>query len=91
MKKLIFILLKIIEVILAFILVWFVIYKPFISHLIDWLINILGCYWVLILNNIVLLYCLVRLIRTGFFKAWFDSNKKWSQNIVNWSKRVRLK
>jgi hypothetical protein len=87
MKKLIFILLKIVEVVLVYVIVGYTVYDYGYKPFFNWLDNILGWHWMIIINNIILFLSLVLLVKRGHLKAWIQSNKKWSENIVNKLKR----
>lgn len=87
MKKLVFILLKITEVLLAFIVIGTVAWLLGFFEFIEWVNKLLGVVVFILIDLSIIVLCFINLSRMGFFKKWFDVNKEWSQNIVNWIKR----
>lgn len=91
MNKLIFSILKIAEVALTLAFAYYLIYEPLVRDILVKLSLIMGYKTQFILNNIIIVLCIVFLIRRGHLKAWISANKIWSKAIVNSITKRKLK
>ncbi len=88
MRKLIFGILKIIEVILAFAFVGFAAWLANFDVFVLWLVDI-SLLLFLIVDLGIFFLCLINLILIGFFQDWMKSNWIWTDQIINIFKKRR--
>ena len=82
MKTVLFIVLKVSEVVAAFAIVGVLLYCIGFYQFIDWLMNYsMLLFWILDIG--LLSYCTYSLIASGSFREWFELNRKWVNQIFN--------
>lgn len=82
MRKIIFIILKIIETVLAFTVVAFIAWFVGFDVFIEWVYGVIGIRTLLILDLVFVIICFAYLVSSGFFKYWFGINWRWTDSII---------
>lgn len=91
MNKLIFAILKVVEIALVLAFVYYIIYEPFASILMNKIATLIGVRLFIVVYLLILAILVFRAIKRGDFKAWISANKRWSKAIANSITKRKLK